>query len=86
MGIAVFLFLAFALVGFVIIRLDFINAIALGAVASFCYLNTIELPSKVTECDKAVIHIVYLVNVIIIIGYTIFSIMSSKNYGARDYH
>lgn len=77
--IAVIIFLIFAAIGFFLLKLRLLESFILGAVASFCYLNTVELPSKVTERDKAAIHIFYLINVILIIAYVLYSIFQSSS-------
>lgn len=76
--IAVIIFLILMALGFFLLKLKLFEAFILGVVGSFCYLNTLELPSKVTERDKATIHIFYLINVILIITYVLYSILKSS--------
>lgn len=76
--VALLLFVIFIVVGWILLKVSLIKSVALGAVASFCYLNTLELPSKVTDRDKATIHIIYLLNVIIIVAYVLYSILISS--------
>lgn len=49
-------------------------SIAVGSVFAFIYLNSFDLPSKVTEKDRAIIHFLYLLNIIIISLFVIYCV------------
>ena len=49
-------------------------SLAFGATFAFIYLNSFELPSKVTEKDRAIIHFLYLLNLIIISLFVIYCV------------
>lgn len=76
--ITVVIFIIFVIIG-CFLKVSVFSSIALGAIASFIYLSTLDLPSKVTEKDKVTIHIVYLLNVIIIVTYVVYSVLKTRN-------